>query len=141
MAFSTYAQCLFGLDSESGYTRYRLLPLRGWQILLAKDVPVILLLALCVAPLAPMAGIAAGLAALAVGHHPSIQRARTQRRWRFTAGAGIGFGIVQVVLMFGAAALVERVSGWWMGPILGAYLASLAVYGWAFEGSSAFVED
>ncbi len=138
VAFSTYAQCLFGLDSESGYTRYRLLPLRGWQILLAKDLAVMMVLVLCVLPLAPLAGIAAGLAALAVGHHPSIQRARTQHRWRFTAGAGIGFGILQVILMFGAAALLEKGSGWWMGPIVAAYAASLAIYGWGFEGNSTF---
>jgi len=37
LALSTYAQCLFGLDWPHGWTRYRLLPLRGWQILLAKD--------------------------------------------------------------------------------------------------------
>ncbi len=36
-AMSSYAQCLFGLDGEGGLSRYRLLPVRGWQLLLAKD--------------------------------------------------------------------------------------------------------
>jgi hypothetical protein len=37
---STYAQSLFGLElgSGSGMTRYHLLPLGGWEILLAKDI-------------------------------------------------------------------------------------------------------
>jgi hypothetical protein len=37
LALSTCAQVLFRLDGGPGATRYRLLPLRGWQILLAKD--------------------------------------------------------------------------------------------------------
>ncbi|MGH9583610.1 MAG: hypothetical protein ACRD4O_11800, partial [Bryobacteraceae bacterium] len=34
LALSTHAQSLFGFEFASGMTRYRLLPLRGWQILL-----------------------------------------------------------------------------------------------------------
>ena len=38
LALITYAQSLFGVDFGSGMTLYRLLPLRGWEILLAKDL-------------------------------------------------------------------------------------------------------
>ena len=41
---SSYAQCLFGLDGEGGRSRYRLLPVRGWQLLLAKDAAFLIVL-------------------------------------------------------------------------------------------------
>ncbi|HEV2991173.1 MAG TPA: hypothetical protein VG759_22230, partial [Candidatus Angelobacter sp.] len=56
LALSTYAQCFFGLDSPSALTRYRLLPLRGWQILLAKDMAFLTILFVLVLPLSPIAG-------------------------------------------------------------------------------------
>jgi hypothetical protein len=55
LAVSTYAQCLFGLDSAAAMERYRLLPLRGWQILLAKDSVYLAIVFLLVLPLAPVA--------------------------------------------------------------------------------------
>jgi hypothetical protein len=59
LAISTYAQALFGLDGEGGMTRYRLLPVPGWQILAAKDVAFVLLSVMLTLPLAPAAGLAA----------------------------------------------------------------------------------
>jgi len=67
VALSSYAQCLFGLDGAGGWSRYRLLPLRGWQILAAKDAAFLLVTAVLVAPLAPLAGMGAALVALAMG--------------------------------------------------------------------------
>ena len=73
-------------------TRYRLLPLRGWQILLAKDVAFLGVLLLLTLPLDARAGLAFGLAALAIGRYPShegappaaplaiLQRTRAVRR-------------------------------------------------------------
>ena len=64
LAFSTYSQTLFGLDGEGGMTRYRLLPVPGWQILAAKDMPFLLVSVLMTLPLAPAAGLAAALCPL-----------------------------------------------------------------------------
>ncbi len=86
IALSTYAQSLFGLDLPSGLVRYRVMPLRGYEILLAKDIAFLLVAAILVAPLAPLAGFAGALVAVAVGHHASVLRPLPQMRWRFTGG-------------------------------------------------------
>ena len=107
LALSTYAQTLFGLDGEEGMTRYRLLPVPGWQILAAKDVPFVLLALLMTLPLAPLAGLAAALVALAMGHHASVNHHSDQMRWRFSSGVSFGAAVVQVVVMSAAAAAVN----------------------------------
>ncbi len=78
IALSSLAQCLFGLDGKGGPARYRLLPMRGWQILAAKDVAFLVVTVIVTLPLAPLAGFGAGLVALAVGHRNS--RVRAARR-------------------------------------------------------------
>ncbi len=106
VAISTYAQCLFALETASGMTRYRLLPLRGWQILIAKDAAFLGLLLLLTLPLDPYAGMAFGLAALAIGRYPSLQVHMPQRRWRFSSGRvlfGVLQGLVGATLGFHAA--------------------------------------
>ena len=45
LALSTEAQVLFGIDGR-GAERYRQLPIRGWQILLAKDLAFLLMVGL-----------------------------------------------------------------------------------------------
>src|ERR1035441_4356531 len=74
VALSSYAQCLFGLDGAGGWSRYRLLPVRGWQILAAKDAAFLLVAAVLVAPLAPLAGMGAALVALATATCPTWRR-------------------------------------------------------------------
>jgi len=69
LALSTYAQCLFGLDSASALTRHRLLPLPLWQIVLAKDIAYLAILPILVAELSVDAGLTSGLVALAVGRY------------------------------------------------------------------------
>ncbi len=133
LALSTCAQCLFGLESASGVSRYRLLPLRGWHILLAKDAAWLGILLVLVLPLAPGPGMTFGFVALAIGHFPSVARLQPQRRWRFTSGTLI-FGVAQVLLgfMFG---LAERQQGIWF--LLGgaaAWMASLYRCGRSWEG-------
>ena len=96
MALSTYAQCLFSLDSQPGLTRYRLLPLPGWRILLAKDIAFLGLLLVLTVPLDAVAGITFGLAALAIGHWPSVTSRLPLKRWRFTGGR-VKYGVAQVV--------------------------------------------
>ena len=94
VAMSTYAQCLFALETGSGMTRYRLLPLRGWEVLWAKDLAFVGVLLLLVLPLDPAAGLAFGFAALAIGRYPTLKIQLPQRRWRLTSGR-VPYGVMQ----------------------------------------------
>ena len=131
LAFSTYSQTFFGLDGEGGMTRYRLLPVPGWQILAAKDVPFLLSAVLMTLPLAPAAGFAAALSALAIGHHASVIHHSGQMRWRFSSGVSFATSIFQVVVMTATAAAVHAFplllilcaggyvwSTWWYGRVM-----------------------
>ncbi len=133
LALSTYAQLLFGLDSDSGLTRYALLPLRGWTILAAKDAAFLLLLLPLVVFLSPLAGLAAALMALAFGHHVSVEQRIPQHRWRFTGGGTIVFGAIQAVAMFSAGVMTAREAPWFILPCAAAYAGSLAWYGRRLE--------
>jgi len=107
LALSSYAQSLFGLDGDQALTRYRLLPLRGWQVLAAKDAAFLIAAIALTLPLAPLPGIAAALGALAVGHASSVTERREQMRWRFSSGASFGLSLLQLVLLAGAAGSVQ----------------------------------
>jgi hypothetical protein len=129
LSLSSYAQCLFGLESKGGLTRYRLMPVEGWVILAAKDVAFLLVIALVTAPLSILTGLAAGLAALAVGHAASLREGREQTRWRFSSGASLDNGVMQVLAIAGAGVTAYRItplillvcvmvcagSAWWYG--------------------------
>jgi len=128
-SLSSYAQCLFGLDGEGGLSRYRLLPVRGWQLLLAKDVAFLAVLIPLVLPLAPLAGLGGALAVLAVGHEPSVRHPREQTRWRFTTGAALGNGLVQMVAMAMAVSSIFSTSVWFLAAAAAAWGASLWWYG------------
>lgn len=129
LSLSTFAQCLFGLDTEAGFTRYHLYPLRGWQILVAKDAAFLIVALLLVLPLAPLAGFAGALMAVAVGHHESVLHVNPQARWRFTGGASIVTGIVQVFLMFGAGTMVFRNSPLVLAACVAIWAGSVWWYG------------
>lgn len=132
LALSTYAQCLFGLDGPGGQVRYRLLPMRGWMVLASKDAAFLLIAVIFTAPLDPAGGLAGAFTALTIGHQPSVRSSRPQARWRFSSGAGIGVGLIQTVLMVGAAVSTSRtglpilalafaawiVSLWWFGRVI-----------------------
>ncbi len=107
LALSTCAQTLFGLDGDGGMTRYRLLPVPGWQILAAKDVPFLLVSVALTLPLAPGAGLAAALSALATGHHASVTHHSNQVRWRFSSGVSFGMSVLHVAVTAAAAAAVH----------------------------------
>ncbi|MDQ6664441.1 MAG: hypothetical protein M3Z23_08610 [Acidobacteriota bacterium] len=134
LALSSYAQCLFGLDSEGGFKRYQLLPLRGWQILLSKDIAFLLLLFVLALPLSLSTALAGGLAALTVGHHTTVRIPVPQAPWRFTGSPSIGISIVQTVAMFGAGGAAYRVSSLVLAPCAAVYLASLWFYGRELDG-------
>lgn len=104
LALSGQAQSLFGLDGPGGLTRYRLVPLRGWRILVEKNAAFLLAAVVLTLPLAPLSGLAAGLAALAVGHNNSVKLRGWQARWRFSLGGPfIMDGLVQSMALVTAA--------------------------------------
>ena len=137
LALSTYGQCLFGLDWPQGWIRYRLLPLRGWQVLLAKDAAFVLLAMVLVAGLDPIAGFAAALAALAVGHHASVYTPVPQKRWRFTGGTLLPTGLLQAVAMFGVGVGARREGLIYLAPAVVLYVLSVWFYGRKWDGISA----
>ncbi|HEY3827074.1 MAG TPA: hypothetical protein VGL82_21110 [Bryobacteraceae bacterium] len=132
LALSTIALNLFGPDRKAGMNRYRLLPLRGWQILLSKDAAFLVVAALLTAPLSPLSGISAALAALAFGHYDSVTLRHDETRWRFRTSKSVGSSTAQIVLLIAAGAGVSTsalvyfpaviafyaVSTWWFGRTL-----------------------
>ena len=129
LTLSSYAQSLFGLDGDGGLTRYRLLPLPGWQILAAKDAAFLLVTVVLCLPLSPLPGLAAALMALAVGHAASINERSEQTRWRFSTGVSFGSGIVQVLIMALLAAATVYVSPFMLAPCIAIYVWSTWWYG------------
>jgi hypothetical protein len=132
IALSSYAQCLFGLDGESGMERYRLMPLRGRHVLIAKDAAYLALAIPLALSLSPLAGMSAALIALAVGHSATVKHNRPQARWRFSSGAPIPEGLAQAALIAMAAAAVTY--RFWFAPICATvWLASLWWFGRVWE--------
>src|SRR5579872_3332273 len=138
LALSSYAQCLFGLDGRGGLSRYHLLPLRGWQILAAKDAAFLVLLIPLLLPVAWLAGLGAALIALTMGHEPSVNRLRPQSRWRFSTGASVMLGLGQAALMAMAAAGIFLTSAWFLLPCVAAWLISLWGCGRAIDREAAW---
>ena len=133
LALSSYAQCLFGLDGAGGLARYRLLPLRGWEILAAKDMAFLVVAIPLTLPLAPLSGAAAALVALALGHGPTVNRLRPQSRWRFSTGAGLVTGLLHAGFMGMAASSVYFSSPWFLAPCVMAWAGSLWYFGRRLE--------
>ncbi|HEX7286730.1 MAG TPA: hypothetical protein VF532_11155 [Candidatus Angelobacter sp.] len=130
LALSTCAQCQFGLDP--GWSRYLILPLRGWQVLLAKDLAFLLVLSCLVAPLNLGTGLTFGLAVVAVGRWPSLTRRLPQHRWRFTAGE-VRFTVLQVVAGTVLAVEQSRSGPWFVLAAFVLYLVSLLLGGLYWE--------
>jgi len=129
LAMSTYAQSLFGLELGAGITRYRMLPLAGWEVLLAKDIAFLALLLALLLPLDPAPGATFGLAALALGHPSSVLLELPHQRWRFTGGRLLPVGALQAVGGM-AAGFVEHERGYLVLVLTAfGYLASLSYYG------------
>jgi hypothetical protein len=97
LALSTYTQCLFALDGRGGLTRYALLPMPWWRVVLAKDACWLAVLLVLVTPLDIAPGMAFGFTVLAVGHYPAMRHRLPLHRWRF-AGGRVFFGVSQMVL-------------------------------------------
>lgn len=138
LALSSYAQCLFGLDRRGGLSRYHLLPLRGWQILAAKDAAFLVIVIPLLLPVATLAGFGAALVALAIGHEPSVHRYRAQTRWRFSSGASVMLGIGQAAVMAMAAAGIFLTSVWFLVPCVLAWWISLWIAGRIIDREAAW---
>ena len=129
----TSAQCLFGLEGPGGFTRYQLLPLRGWQVLGAKGIAWLAVVGVMVVPLSGLVGLSAAFVALGIGNHRSVQKPLPQTRWRFTGGDLIMLGVIQTMLSVSAGIAVARDSKWWAIPCVLFYLGSLWYYGRQWE--------
>jgi hypothetical protein len=116
LAFSSYAQCLFGLDGPGGRTRYRLLPIPAWQILLAKDLAWLAIAIALALPLAPIAALGGAFVALAFGNYESVRHSRTQVRWRFSSGGPVLFGLMQAAITAMAVSSVFYLGPLWLVP-------------------------
>lgn len=122
LALSTYTQSLFALDGAAGATRYRLLGLRGWQMLLAKDAAWLGLVLVLTLPLDAVAGLTFGFTALAVGHYPSVALRLPVRRWRFTGGRlvfGIAQSVVGTALAVAGRPYLAVAAGLWLVSLYG----------------------
>ena len=120
VALSTSAQVLIGLDG-AGAQRYRLMPLAGWRILLAKDAAFLVVLLILIAPLEVPASLTAGLAALAIGHQQSSHGAGAADAMALHVGRDVAGGSFQIfaifaigngVLKYGPVFVVATVAAW-----------------------------
>jgi hypothetical protein len=133
LTMSTYAQSLFGLEFGSGMTRYRLLPLDGWEILRAKDIAFLLVLFVLLLPLITGPGMTLGLVALALGHHSSVLLELPQQRWRFTGGRLLPVGALQALGGMALGFLEYERGLVVLAVAMVAYLVSLRYYGRRWE--------
>ncbi len=129
LALCTFTQSLFGLDGDGGLARYQLLPLRGRQILLAKDLAFLAVALVLLLPLDPRSGMAGAMMALAVGHSASVNHHREQTRWRFSGGVSVSYSFFQVGAMAAAWGAVGLTSFWYFPAIAVMWVFSLLWYG------------
>lgn len=129
LSVSTCALTLFGLDGQAGMTRYRLLPLRGWQILIAKDAAYLTIALLLALPLSLPGALAAALAGLAAGHRTSLRAPQPQLRWRFQTGPSFSEALAQIVPMVMAGAAVVYATPWALAVCVVAWAVSTWWYG------------
>lgn len=133
IVISTHAQNLFGLESESGLLRYRLLPLRGWMLLFARDVAFLVVSAVLTLALSPLGGLASAMVALTTGRACSVKKRRAQKAWRFLTSPSFAASVVQMALMFVATAATMYRGPICLVPCGAAYLWSTFHFGRELE--------
>lgn len=133
LMISTYTQSVFGLDGFGGLVRYRLLPLRGWQILITKYMPFLIVTAALTAPLSPGAGMCCALLVAAAGQYPSVVHPRRESKWLFHTSASFFTSIVQLAALAAGAAGYVQFGFVFTVPCLAVYLASIWWCGRLFE--------
>ena len=130
---STLAQCQFGFDDAAERVRYRLFPLSGAQILLAKDAAWFLLAVLLTWPFHVLACLSSAATVLAIGHHTAVTQPVHQHRWRFAEGRLGTVGLLQMFAAMSSGVAVSQAGPIAALPFLGAYFASLWWYGKKWE--------
>lgn len=129
LCVGNYAQCLFGRDlASSAVTRYRLLPVRGYWVLLAKGAPVLAVTFALTAAVDATVGLTYGFTALAFGHHASMVHAAPLRAWRFSGSRlyiGVAQGVAGIIFAFAA---VNR-GAMFLSISAALYALSVAIYG------------
>ncbi|HME09944.1 MAG TPA: hypothetical protein VKG25_22995 [Bryobacteraceae bacterium] len=130
---STLAQCQFGFDDAAERVRYRLFPLSGAEILLAKDIAWFLLAILLTWPFHFLACISSALTVLAIGHHTAVREPVRQHRWRFAEGRLGTVGLLQMFAAMSSGVAVSQAGPLAGLPFVGVYVASLWFYGRKWE--------
>jgi hypothetical protein len=130
LVLSTPTQSAFGLESDSGLTRYALFPLKGWRVLLAKDAAFFIVTGVLILPLWDLHAVGAAatftFTALTLGRYPSLVLQPPQLPWRFSSG-DFRFGAAQMVLGSTISFLQFRNAPWLLLIAFVAYAISLAV--------------
>ncbi len=141
LALSSYTLSLFGLDALAGLSRYRLLPLQGWQSLVSKDLSVLLVSLPLLVPLQAAPGIGAILVALAIGHRSSVRTARMQSPWRFSQGTSfLPLGLIHAVGIVSATAMISYHGPLLLAPCIAGWGWSIFHYGKAIERGVAWFD-
>jgi hypothetical protein len=130
---STLAQCQFGFDDASERVRYRLIPLSGARILLAKDLAWFLLSLLLTWPFHILACLCSSAAVLAIGHHTAVTKPVRQHRWRFAEGRLGTVGLLQMFAAMSSGVAVAQAGAVAVLPFVCVYCASLWFYGKKWE--------
>ncbi len=128
VTLSTLAQCQFGFDRRAEQDRYRLLPVSGLDVLLAKDAAWFGIAVLLTWPFHILPCLAAALTALSIGHHTAAHHPVDQTRWRFAAGRLFPTGVFQIGGLLSAGIAVENYGAIAALGFLAAYLVSLWWY-------------
>jgi len=134
---STLAQCQFGFDDAAERVRYRLIPLSGAQILLAKDLAWILLALLLTWPFHLLACLCSSAAVLAIGHHTAVRKPVRQNRWRFAEGRLGTVGLLQMFAAMSSGVAASQAGAVAVLPFVCVYVASLWFYGRKWEQETA----
>ena len=121
-----------GRKGEPGVTRYKLLPLPGWAVLVSKTAALLLVVGLLTIHLAILPCLAGMLVVAAVSQMAAIIERSDQVRWRFSSGPTLRMGFVQLpALGLGLggtyywptagivlSVLIFGVTTWWNGHLL-----------------------
>lgn len=133
LALSTLAQTFFALDGRAGLTRYRLLPLAGWKVLLSKATVFFIVATALTVSASVASGCAFALVTLAFGMWASVNHRIPHSRWRFAASPSAKNSVGLVVFSIAVAVAMLRVTAWFLLPSAVAVAVSMVLAGRRFD--------